>query len=139
MDISELAKRSGLPAATLRFYEDKGLIHSIGRNGLRRVFSSKVLEQLALIALGHNAGFSLSEIADMLTANGPDIDRQQLSRKADELDLQIKQLGAMRNGLRHAAACPAPQHLDCPKFQQLLRVVAKKVIQPRRKSPATKV
>jgi len=34
MDIAEVAKRSGVPASTLRFYEEKGLISSIGRQGL---------------------------------------------------------------------------------------------------------
>ena len=36
MDITEVAKRSGVPASTLRFYEEKGLIASVGRRGLRR-------------------------------------------------------------------------------------------------------
>ena len=53
---------SGLHAALL-LYEEKRLIASIGRSGLRRVFDPGVLERLALIALGRNAGFSLDEIA----------------------------------------------------------------------------
>ncbi len=57
MDIAEVAKASGLPASTLRFYEEKGLIKSYGRNGLRRLFSANVVERLALISLGRNAGF----------------------------------------------------------------------------------
>ena len=38
LDIAEVAEQSGLPASALRFYEEKGLIKSIGRRGLRRVF-----------------------------------------------------------------------------------------------------
>src|ERR1700741_3935892 len=52
VDITEVARRSGLTASTLRFYEEKGLIASIGRRGLHRVFDPGVLERLALIALG---------------------------------------------------------------------------------------
>ena len=63
MDIAEVARRSRVPASTLRFYEEKGLIASIGRRGLRRVFNPDVLERLALIAVGRAAGFSLNEIA----------------------------------------------------------------------------
>ena len=63
MDISEVAQRSGVPASTLRFYEEKGLIASVGRRGLRRVFTADVLERLALIALGRAAGFTLDEIS----------------------------------------------------------------------------
>lgn len=126
MDIGEVAKQAGVPASTLRFYEEKGLIHSTGRRGLRRLFESTVLEHLALIALGRRAGFSLNEIAAMFTPRGPQIDSQQLAAKADDLDHQIQQLTAMRDGLRHAARCPAPTHLQCPKFQRLLRVAGKR-------------
>jgi DNA-binding transcriptional MerR regulator len=55
--------QSGVPASTLRFYDEKGLIASTGRRGLRRLFDPGVLERLALIALGRAAGFSLDEIA----------------------------------------------------------------------------
>lgn len=85
MDISEVAKRSGIPASTLRFYEEKGLIASTGRSGLKRVFPAAVLERLALIQLGAAAGFSLEEIARMFGADGrPRIDRELLSAKAGE-------------------------------------------------------
>lgn len=121
MDISEVVSRSGIPASTLRFYEEKGLISSIGRRGLRRQYGTNVLERLALIALGRSAGFSLDEIAPMLGANGqPKIDRKVLSNKAEELDISIQKLIAMRDGLRHAATCPAPSHMECPTFRKLL-------------------
>ncbi len=125
MDIAEVAKRSGVPASTLRFYEEKGLISSVGRQGLRRLFNTNVLERLALIALGRAAGFSLDEIARMLGAKGsPDIDRELLVSKADELDRTIGKLTAMRDGLRHAAVCSAPSHMECPKFRRLLGLAA---------------
>lgn len=130
MDIGEVAQHAGLPASTLRFYEEKKLIKSVGRNGLRRLFDPDVLERLALIALGRNAGFSLNEIAAMFSPDGPKIDREQLNAKADALDKSIKQMIAMRDGLRHAAACPAPNHLDCDKFQRLIKLATKR--QPKR-------
>lgn len=125
LDIGEVAQRSGLPASALRFYEEKGLIASIGRRGLRRVFDAGVLEKLALIALGRSAGFSLDEIALMFASDGrPDIDRQMLNTKAKELDKTIRKLSTMRDGLLHAAACPAPSHLECPTFRRILRAAA---------------
>ncbi len=125
LDIAEVGQQSGVPASTLRFYEEKGLIASVGRRGLRRLFDPRVLERLRLIALGQAAGFSLDEIAGMLAADGrPTIDRATLATKADELDRTIRKLSAMRDGLRHAAACPAPSHLECPSFRRLLQVTA---------------
>lgn len=123
LDIAEVAKRSGTPASTLRFYEEKGLIESIGRRGLRRIFGAEVLDRLSLIALGRMAGFTLDEIGEIFAAHDqPRIDRMVLAAKADELDRTIRRLSALRNGLRHAAACLAPNHMECPSFQRLLKV-----------------
>ena len=136
LDIGEVAKRAGIPASTLRFYEEKGLVRSVGRRGLRRQYDRDVLERLALVALGRAAGFSLDEIARMFAPDGrPRIDRRMLSAKADELDRTIRKLNAMRDGLRHAAECPAPSHLECPTFRRLLRAAAssrKRKVQDRR-------
>jgi DNA-binding transcriptional MerR regulator len=135
LDISEVAQRSGVPASTLRFYEEKGLIASIGRRGLRRLFDPRVLERLSLIALGRAAGFSLDEIASMFAPGSPPrIDRQTLAAKAEELDRTIRTLSTMRNGLRHAAACRAPSHMECPTFRRLLRAAASGAIGERSKS-----
>jgi DNA-binding transcriptional MerR regulator len=121
MDIVEVSRRSGLPASTLRHYEEMRLIRSVGRSGLRRVFDPSVLERLSLIALGRSAGFSLKEIAHMFSADGRvRIDRSLLADKARQLDATIRQLAALRRGLRHAAACPAPSHMECPTFRRLL-------------------
>jgi DNA-binding transcriptional MerR regulator len=136
MDIAEVAKRSGVPASTLRFYEEKGLIASLGREGLRRRFAPDVLDRLAMIALGQAAGFSLDEIRAMLTPKGgPRIDRQALLAKADELDRTVVRLRAMSRGLRHAAACRAPSHAECPTFRRLLDAAASGALESRRKIP----
>src|SRR5690242_2480702 len=122
LDITEVAERSGVPASTLRYYEEKGLVTTTGRRGLRRLFDSDVLERLALIALGRAAGFSLDEIARMFAPDGrPRIDRKMLAARANELDETIRKLIALRRGLRHAAVCPAPSHLECPTFRRLMR------------------
>ena len=137
MDITEVARRSGLPASALRFYEEKGLIASVGRQGLRRVFGPAVLDRLALIALGRAAGFSLDEISSMFGPDGqPRIDRRMLAAKAEELDRTIRELSAMRDSLRHAAACPAPSYMECPTFRRILRAAALGATRARRKKAA---
>jgi DNA-binding transcriptional MerR regulator len=136
MDIAEVAQQSGVPASALRYYEEKGLIVSIGRRGLRRVFGADILERLALIALGRAAGFSLDEIALMFAPNGQlQIDRQMLAAKAEDLDRSIQKLCAMRDGLRHAARCSAPSHMECPTFRKILRAAECGVIGERKKEP----
>jgi DNA-binding transcriptional MerR regulator len=135
MDIGEVARRTGVPASTLRFYEAKGLIRSTGRRGLRRVFDPGVLQRLGLIRLGYAAGFSLDEVARMFAPDGrPRIDRQMLAAKAKELDAKIRELTTMRNSLRHAAVCPAPSHMECPTFRRLLKAAASGAIGGRRRA-----
>lgn len=125
MDIVEVARRTGVPASALRYYEKKGLIRSVGRTGLRRTFDDGVLERLALIALGQSAGLSLDEIAQMFAADGsPRVDRALLAARADEIDARIRRMTAMRDGLRHAADCRAVDHMACPKFRRLLGLAA---------------
>ena len=125
MDISEVARKSGVAASALRHYERKGLIRPLESEGARRKFAPAVLDQLALVALGQAAGLSLDEVHSMLSPGGrPDIDRRLLAAKADALDATIRQLSAVRRGLRHAAACPAPSHAECPTFRKLLKAAA---------------
>ncbi len=139
LDITAVARQSGVPASTLRFYEEKGLIASVGRRGLRRLFDAAVLERLALIALGQAAGFSLDEIAGMFTPDGrPTIDRKALATKSDELDRTIRRLSAMRDGLRHAVACRAPSHMECPTFRRLMKVAASGALGTGSKRPSTR-
>ena len=140
MDITEVARRSGVRASTLRFYEEKGLIASIGRRGLHRVFDPGILERLALIVLGRSAGFALDEIALMFAADGrPRINRRMLAAKAEELDRTIRKLTEMRDGLRHAAACRAPSHMACPTFLRILQAAASGAFRPQRQKSLTAV
>lgn len=131
MDIGEVARRSGVPASTLRYYEEKGLIASTGRLGLRRTFDATVLERLALIALGQAAGFSLDEVARMFAqGRRPRLDRKMLAAKAEELRQTIERLGSLRESLEHAATCPARDHMQCPSFRRLLQAAASGAMPP---------
>jgi len=122
IDIAEVSRRTGVPASTLRYYEEKGLIESLGRRGLRRTFDAGVVDRLSLIALGQMAGLSLTDIGDMLGSGGDvHVDREVLATKADQIDHAVKRMTALRDGLRHAANCPAIRHAECPTFRRLQR------------------
>ena len=69
----------------------------------------------------------------MFTSEGPEIDRALLLAKADELDHKITELTAIRDNLRHTAACPAPNHFECPTFLRLLHIAEKKQLGQRNK------
>ena len=121
LDIAEVSAQSGVPPSTLRYYEEIGLIASIGRHGLRRQFGQEVLVQLSLVALAKSAGFSLDEIMGMFDRDGmPDLPRAELHARAEALDEQARKLGALAEMLRHVADCAAPSHMECATFRQLL-------------------
>jgi DNA-binding transcriptional MerR regulator len=139
LDIGEVSARAGVRPSALRYYEEVGLISSISRHGLRRQFPPEVLLQLKLIAMGKSAGFSLDEIAGMFGNNGaPDLSRAVLHQKANDLDQQIRELTALRDTLRHVADCPAPSHMECPKFRRLVDVAHQRAVARTRTNRRTK-
>lgn len=123
LDIAEVAQRSGLNPSTLRYYEKRGLIASDGRRGLRREYDDSVLTRLALIALGRRAGFTLDEISVLFRPQGGELElsRQELRSQAVDLRGQANELMITADLLDHIAACSAPSHLECPRFQAILR------------------
>ena len=64
----------------------------------------------------------------MFSPNGPVINRELLSFKANALDKKIMELTKMCDGLRHAVACQASNHFERTKFLRLLNIAAKKRI-----------
>lgn len=122
IDIGEISGMSGVAPSTLRYYEELGLITSLSRHGLRRQFPPETLTRLSLISLGQSAGFSLNEISRIFGRQGEvSLPRASLQKRANEIDRQIRDLTVLRGLLLHVAACRAPSHLECPKFQSLMR------------------
>ena len=121
LDIGEVVAHTGLAPSALRFYEQRGLIASSGRNGLRRTYDADVLDRLALIACAREAGFGIAEIARFLSAGPDDGDlRDRMAVKVEELDVLIARLTRMRAGLRHAVTCDHEPLVACPEFKQTL-------------------
>lgn len=122
LDIGEMRRRSGLSASALRFYEVQGLIQSVARRGLRRLYEASVLDRLAFIAMAQASGFSLAEIKTLLGPNETDADlRRRLAGKAEEIEARIAQLASMCDRLRHATRCPCRRLVDCPKFMRIMK------------------
>jgi len=124
LDIGEVVKRSGVPASTLRYYEQLGLLQALGRRGLRRQYDERVLERRALIGLGQAAGLALQQIGLSLPPQHGciSLDREALLAQADVLQRQITQLQRVRRHLQRAAACPEAQDArQCGSFRKLLR------------------
>lgn len=122
LDIGEVARRTGMTASALRFYERRGLIQSSGRNGLRRTFDHDVLDQITFISCARAAGFTLAQIARFLVASPSDMElRERMAEKARQLDQDIARLTRMRHSLSHAAGCTHTRLIECPEFKSRIR------------------
>ena len=102
LDITEVAKRSGVPASTLRFYEDKGLL-SPRRQGLNRVYTYRDRARLKLILQGKRVGLSLAEIREILELyDRKDGGAAQLQKSMEKWGERIVALQAQRQDIDEA-------------------------------------
>ncbi len=109
--IGDVARRSGVAASALRFYEEKGLIASDRGEGGQRRFPRYVLRRIAFIVFAQRIGLSLEEIAVELaklpTNSAPTgRDWQQLSATwTSRIDERIAELERLRTGLTQCIGC----------------------------------
>lgn len=122
IDIGVLALETDVSTATIRFYESKSLIKSIGRKGLRRQYPVKTVETILFIKLLKRSGLSLSEISEIFIHESKiNIDRNMLDNKASDIEKKINNLKNLLVILQHLKSCPYKEHLSCPDFTKMLR------------------
>lgn len=124
MKIGELARLSGLPASTLRYWERAGLLPAPARSGGQRRYSQEAVHLVAVLRLAQSCGFTLAEMRQLLHGFAPDSKpsrRWQVmaEKKTAELDSQIEKLRAMRKLVSKADAC------DCESLVQCGRIATK--------------
>jgi DNA-binding transcriptional MerR regulator len=122
MPIGELARRTGVAASALRYYERIGLLAPAGRAGQRRHYHRSSAERVALIRLYQDAGFTLAEIGQLLAAGsrGRRAWDRLVERKLDELDARITDAQRAKKLIEHGLECPHRDLFTCPKFRSAL-------------------
>ncbi|PIV75759.1 MAG: Cu(I)-responsive transcriptional regulator [Rhodobacteraceae bacterium CG17_big_fil_post_rev_8_21_14_2_50_65_11] len=125
MNIGDAAGRAGLPAKTIRYYEDIGLVtpHRAA-NGYRR-FTEADLHKLTFLGRARSLGFSIEECRALLALYADDgrasADVKRIAQgHLDRIDRKIAELSAMRETLSHLVqACAGDQKPDCPILRGL--------------------
>lgn len=126
MNISDVAKKTGLTSKTIRFYEEKELITAPIRsdNGYRH-YSAKHVEELTLLRQARQVGFNLDECRELVALfNDParhsaDVKARTLQKVA-EIEKHISELGNMRQRLLTLAEqCPGDEGAECPIINNL--------------------
>jgi Cu(I)-responsive transcriptional regulator len=125
MNIGDVSDRTGLPAKTIRYYEEIGLVQPArDANGYRR-FDARHLHKLAFLGRARSLGFSIEDCRTLL-ALWEDRDRASADVKAvarkhlDEIDAKMAELSQMRDTLSDLVRrCAGDQRPDCPILRDL--------------------
>lgn len=126
MNISDVAKKTGLTSKAIRFYEEKGLVTPPLRseNGYRS-YTARHLEELTLLRQARQVGFNLDECRELVhlfndpARHSADVKARTL-QKVKEIEAHILELNGMRERLLALAeSCPGDESADCPIINNL--------------------
>lgn len=126
MNISDVAKKTGLTSKAIRFYEEKGLITVPMRSGNGyRSYAPKHIEELTLLRQARLVGFSLEECQELVALfhnpdrHSADVKARTLE-KAAEIARHIEELKEMHQRLMALAeSCPGDEGANCPIIDNL--------------------
>ena len=121
LTIGEVARRAGIRPSALRYYESVGLLPAPRRVGGQRRYGAAVLDQLAVIRLAQQAGFTVVEIRTLLhgfTADTPPPARWRAlaERKLVEVDRLLRRVQLMKRLLEASLDCACPTLDDCARL-----------------------
>lgn len=127
MNIKDVSARTNLPAKTIRYYEDIGLISPArGDNGYRR-FSENDLHKLAFVGRARHLGFSIEDCRNLLALWG-DNGRSSADVRAiaqshlDQIEAKLRELSEVRDTLaRLVHCCAGDNRPDCPILEDLAK------------------
>lgn len=125
LTIGELARQSGVPASTIRYYERRGLLPAPERSGGWRRYEPSALDLLAAIGVAKAAGFSLVEVERLFrgfdAGTSPSERWAKLAEdKLAELDAQSARIDAMRSLLREGLRCGCLSLEECRLVRERL-------------------
>ena len=125
MNISEVARKSGLPAKTIRYYEEIGLIRPHRSPNGYRSFRETDLSKLAFLRRARSLGFSIEDCRALL-ALWEDKDRASgdvrriATGHLSEIEAKLAELTEMREALSHLVeACAGDNRPECPILRGL--------------------
>ena len=118
LSITQVTQQTGLRPSTLRYYEEIGLLRPTRRISGRRQYDESVLQRLALIQTGQQAGFTLAELGTLLNnvldAESDSADWHELvARKLTEMDILQQNIKRMKGLLEDIMDCDDSTLAEC--------------------------
>jgi len=125
MNVGEVARLSGLPAKTIRYYEDIGLIAPARAGNGYRAYSGDDVHRLAFLKRASSLGFSIDDCRQLLELYQ---DRKRASQDVQKIAVahveaieeKIRELQSMRTTLQKLiSACHGDHRPDCPILEDI--------------------
>ncbi len=114
MRISEVAKTTGIPVSTIRFYEKRGVIPKPARNGQDRSFSEKDISTLQFVRDAQSVGLLLSDISNLVQGSWETAELQELVTKhRQDIQKQIETLQRIDGALLALDTCRCGNIAEC--------------------------
>lgn len=120
LSIGEVAKRSGVRASALRYYEEAGILPATARVGGRRRYQADIIARIDVLRFAQQAGFTLNEIKALFQGFGPEVPvsarwRTLARKKLEELDQLAERIRRMRRALEFGLRCGCIRIEDCAR------------------------
>ena len=119
LSIGELSERTGVPATTLRYYDELGLVRPAARAAGRRRYAASAVRDVAVILFFREIGFSLAEIGRFMEGERQ-CRREMIDHKLAELAEQQHRIEVARTALEHGRHCPASEPMKCSRFWSII-------------------
>jgi len=118
LSIGDAARRAGVPASTLRYWERAGLLPAPQRVGGKRRYDAEDLRRLQVVVLAKQLGFSLAEIRLILSGISaksppPQLWRELAARKLPEVERTLNEARVMKEMLETGMRCECLTLEDC--------------------------
>ncbi len=125
MNIGDVAARSGLPAKTIRYYEDIGLVKPLRDTNGYRAFREKELHMLTFLGRARALGFTIEDCRALLALYADDTrasaDVKRIAEQhLERIEAKLRDLKSMRDTLSELVeACAGDHRPDCPILKDL--------------------
>ncbi|MDV7142968.1 Cu(I)-responsive transcriptional regulator [Tropicimonas sp. TH_r6] len=125
MNIGDVARMSGLPTKTIRYYEDIGLVSPLRSTNGYRTFRDSDLHKLAFLGRARSLGFTIDDCRNLIALYGDDTRasadvKKIASEHLERIDAKVDELLAMKKTLSHLVhECAGDHRPDCPILEDL--------------------
>jgi DNA-binding transcriptional MerR regulator len=118
LTIGQLAEATGVPTSTIRFWERRDLLTPQARSGGQRRYTEDALTRVGLLRLCQDAGFTLTEIRQLLArTTEPNRWRELVEAKMVDVANSLRKLNKAHDLLTHALECSHEDITTCAEFQ----------------------